>query len=110
AVVHTSDGRVLDQAFEADTLIVYPGERFNVLAEVLDTSAASVWVDYLDPYRLKFLAREYIPLNDADFEYIDPVIVENDADTIGYGMHENQGAQALVYPNPAKDQVFIQSF
>ncbi|MEX2597328.1 MAG: T9SS type A sorting domain-containing protein, partial [Salibacteraceae bacterium] len=100
AVVHTSDGRVLDQAFESDTLIIYPGERFSVLAEVLDTAASYVSVDYLDPYRLKHLGRDYIPLNDVDFEFIPYSETDNDPDSIGVGEAFVHRSELSLYPNP----------
>ncbi len=108
AVVHTSDGRVLEP-FEVDTLTLYPGERYSVLAEVLDTAASFVSVDYLDPYRLRFLGREYIPVNDEDFEFIPTVLNDTLSDTIGLGIEEEAAPDVLLFPNPANSELFISS-
>ncbi|HAQ69964.1 multicopper oxidase domain-containing protein [Salibacteraceae bacterium] len=109
AEVHTSDGRVLDAPFETDTLIVYPGERYSILAEVLDSDPSWVSVDYLDPYRLKFLGREYIPINDTAFSYIIPQVVDNDTDTIGVGLSNTPISSVVIFPNPASEELNLKS-
>ncbi len=108
AVVHTSDGRVLDQPYAADTLIIYPGERYSVLAEILDETPSFVSTDYLDPYRLRFLGRDYIPVNDTNFTYITPSLEDNMTDTVGVGAAEIAAMPSvLVYPNPADNQIWV---
>lgn len=109
ATVYTSDGRVLENSFETDTLLLHPGERYSVLLNVLDTTATYVSVDYLSPYRMQFLGREYIPLNHAGFNYIPPMIEENDSDTIGVGIHTLADKRLLLYPNPASESLFIEA-
>lgn len=109
ATIHTSDGRVLDEPFVTDTLIVYPGERFSIMVEVLDDAPSFVAVDYLDPYRLKFVGREYIPINDTAFAYIEPQIIDSDNDTIGVGIQDMESAAIMVFPNPAVDELHLVS-
>ncbi|MEQ9186411.1 MAG: multicopper oxidase domain-containing protein [Cryomorphaceae bacterium] len=110
AVVHTSDGRVLAQAFQSDTLIIYPGERYSVLAEILDDSPSRLSIDYLDPYRLRFLGREYIPINDSNFIYMAPVIEDEMTDTLGVGIGTPMPeAELSLFPNPARDEIWVQS-
>jgi len=109
AQVYTSDGRVLSEPFVTDTLIVYPGERFSILAEVLDESPSYVSVDYLDPYRLKFLGRDYIPINDSSFTYIEPQIEDTDTDTIGVGTEQVNTFPIVIYPNPANEELHLVS-
>jgi len=108
AVVHTSDGRVLNQAFATDTLIIYPGERYSVLAEILDETPTFVSADYLDPYRLQFLGRDYIPVNDSSFTYFPPSMEDDMTDTIGVGMSMAIAASEVrVYPNPADHEIWV---
>jgi len=111
SMVHTSDGRVLDTPYAADTLILYPGERYSVLSEVLSDAASSIRVDYLDPYRLAHLGTEYIPVNDSNFQYTPPVIAEDTTDTMGVGFDEieNPVQYTSVYPNPAADEAYVTS-
>lgn len=110
ATVVTSDGRVLDEAFQTDTLFLYPGERYSVICQVMDTNKSSVKVDYLDPFRLAFLGREYIPLNDTSFVFLPYQEQLNAPDSIGVGHAElvyDLGFE--VYPNPARETVVIHS-
>ena len=109
ATVIMSDGRVLPSSFVADTLILYPGERYSVMAEIMDDAPSYVSVDYLDPYRLSFLGREYIPVNDGSFEYFAPSIVDNMTDTIGLSTAEKNAPAFKLFPNPAKSEVWISS-
>jgi plastocyanin len=107
AVVHTSDGRVLDEAFTTDTLIIYPGERFSVLAEVLDDSPSYVRIDWLDPYRLSYLGCEYIPLNDDDFSYL-PYEEDNSLiDSIALSEGRQPEPFFKAYPNPVVEDLVI---
>lgn len=110
AIVHTSDGRVIEP-FSADTLIIYPGERYSVLAEVLDVKSSFVSVDYLDPYKLKFLGRDYIPFNNDTFKFVEPDVLQQDNDTIvfGVGMEKKLANEILLFPNPAKAEMNLVS-
>lgn len=111
AVVHTSDGRVLDEAFTTDTLIIYPGERFSVLAEILDESPSYVRIDWLDPYRLSYLGCEYIPLNNDDFSFI-PYEEDNSlTDSIALATFSEKRVvpNFKVYPNPIGEAVVVAS-
>lgn len=108
AAVHTSDGRPVP-SFVTDTLVLYPGERYSVLAEIMDTSASYVSVDYLDPYRLQYLGREYIPVNNEDFEFIPYSEVDDLQDTIGLSTNQPQKIDVRVYPNPTKGRLNFES-
>lgn len=89
--VLTSDGRVLDQPFVADTIEVFPGERFGVLVEPNQLIQDSVRVEYLSMYRKKFWAVEKIPFQ---VNALNPIAQTNNN-------------EIEIYPNPTTDQIFI---
>jgi hypothetical protein len=109
AVVHTSDGRVLSSSFETDTLMVYPGERYNVLLEINDASESYVTVDYLSPYRMQFLGREYIPLNDSSFSYIPHNETDTFSDTLGLAVEKVEVSNLRIYPVPSSGKLSIEA-
>ena len=110
AVVHTSDGRPLPQPFSTDTLILYPGERFSVLTEILDETPTYARIDWLDPYRLSYLGSEYIPINNPDFQFI-PFEEDNSLlDSIALSNSSLDEKQVVkLFPNPVVDHFVISS-
>ena len=95
AEVLMSDGRVLPQSFTADTLFLYPGERYSVMGVLLNSDSSYVIVDYLDPYQFEFLGRDYIPVNSYDFEYVEH--------NLGTPMPSAGDEPLKIFPNPASD-------
>ena len=92
AVVHTSDGRLLPAPFEAESLEVYPGERFSVLVSPPAGFEGSLEADYFS-----LLNGEYRFTNSVPFqEGINPTI--NETPLTGFA----------VYPNPASNVVRIE--
>jgi FtsP/CotA-like multicopper oxidase with cupredoxin domain len=88
ATVYESDARILPQAFTADTLRIYPGERFEVILRPTNTLNGWIEVEYMDAILDDSVGTNYIGIN----QYVHPTGVNEI-------MHTNAGMS--VYPNPA---------
>ena len=58
---------------------------------------------------MKFLGRDYIPINDSSFTYIEPQIEDTDTDTIGVGTEQVNTFPIVIYPNPANEELHLVS-
>ncbi len=83
AIAYMSDGRVLTQSFECDTLVINAGERYSVLLTPTANSNDDIIVEYYEARNNNLEHINYIRLNpDLGAE---PVVYENDF---------------TIYPNP----------
>jgi FtsP/CotA-like multicopper oxidase with cupredoxin domain len=90
AVAWSSDGRVLPSPMNCDTLIVYPGERYDVLLVPDAITDVNISVDY------------YASRNDQ-LQYTNYIELNGDA-----GINTNEtGALFTIYPNPANNEFML---
>lgn len=91
-VVYLSDGRRLPKAIKADTLIVYPGERYTVLC-----TPNSYYEGYISVYY------ENLTSNSIDGVNLIGVNRYNHPNSIA----EQNTDKALVYPNPTTNFIYF---
>lgn len=95
AVAHMSDGRVLPNPIDNDTLILYPGERYSVLLSPTQSIQGHITVNSANLYNTEtVVGTNYIGIN---------------IDSLGQGMQDNKLAYLKIYPNPAHNNLQIQS-
>ena len=95
AVIHMSDGRVLPNPIDSDTLILYPGERYSVLLSPAQFIQGHITVNSANLYNTEtIVGTNYIGTN---------------IDSLGQGMEDNKLAYLNLYPNPTSTNLQIQS-
>ncbi len=95
AVIHMSDGRVLPNPIDSDTLILYPGERYSVLLSPAQFIQGHITVNSANLYNTEtIVGTNYIGIN---------------IDSLGQGMEDNKLAYLNLYPNPTSTNLQIQS-
>ena len=95
AVIHMSDGRVLPNPIDSDTLILYPGERYSVLLSPTQFIQGHITVNSANLYNTEtIVGTNYIGIN---------------IDSLGQGMEDNKLAYLNLYPNPTSTNLQIQS-
>ncbi|GAB4133284.1 MAG: hypothetical protein Fur0041_05390 [Bacteroidia bacterium] len=95
ATVYQSDGRVLPQPFNADTLRLYPGERYEVILRPTTMIYDWISVEHLNAILDQPEGLNYIGIN----SYQHPSSVPENA-------HQQVN---LIYPNPADDFFVVES-
>ncbi len=93
AIIYTSDGRVLPNAVDSDTVTLYPGERFGVLLTPTTTITDWLVVENQNITDLSPIGTNYIGIN----RYNHPNSIE-----------EPENLAMELYPNPTTDQLNIQ--
>ena len=90
-----SDGRVLPNPIDSDTLILYPGERYSVLLSPTQFIQGHITVNSANLYNTEtIVGTNYIGIN---------------IDSLGQGMEDNKLAYLNLYPNPTSTNLQIQS-
>jgi FtsP/CotA-like multicopper oxidase with cupredoxin domain len=90
AVAYLSDGRVLPAPMNCDTLIVYPGERYDVLLVPDAITDVNISVDYYESRNDQLQHTNYIELNGD------------------VGIHSNTSEGSFsIYPNPANTEFML---
>ena len=95
AVTHMSDGRILPNPIDKDTLVLYPGERYSVLLSPTQFIQGHITVNSANLYNTEtIVGTNYIGIN---------------IDSLGQGMEDNKLAYLNLYPNPTSTNLQIQS-
>ena len=95
AVIHMSDGRVLPNPIDSDTLILYPGERYSVLLSPTQFIQGHITVNSANLYNTEtVVGTNYIGIN---------------IDSLGQGMQDNKLAYLNLYPIPTSTNLQIHS-
>ncbi len=89
AEVIASDGRPLPNAFNSDTVEVYPGERYGVMLEADNEFSDVIQVDYIDLNTQELTNTQEINIIVSGF----------------IGLEEEKLPSDLIYPNPADEEV-----
>lgn len=89
ATIITSDGRPLPISFNADSIDIYPGERYSVLLNVNQSLNDSVIVEYRKMYRSQLWGIEKIPINSGSLSTIKGI--DRDSN--------------IIYPNPTDSNI-----
>ncbi|MGV6860723.1 MAG: multicopper oxidase domain-containing protein [Putridiphycobacter sp.] len=87
AKAYLSDGRVLPQSFNCDTLIINPGERYSVLLTPTTDINSDIIVEYFEARNKSLRHTNYIKLN-GDL-----------------GLNEQYISTNTLFPNPAKNTI-----
>jgi len=95
ASAHLSDGRILPSPITADTLTIYPGERYSVLLTPIVFIEGYITVNSTNLYNdTTVVGTNYIGIN---------------VSTYPQGIPDNKLESLSLYPNPAGDLVQVQS-
>lgn len=89
ATAYVSDGRVLPVPYNCDTLVIFPGERYEVLLTPTAITGVDIQVAYYESRNDQLQYINYISLN-ADL-----------------GAPAQPVATYTVYPNPAAEQLYF---
>jgi len=93
ARVYTSDARTLPAPFDADTLRIYPGERYGVVLKPLVPIVDYITVNYLNAILDLPMGVNYIGVN----QYVHPSSVAEPG-----SKHHLE-----IFPNPAAEEIFL---
>ncbi|GAB5417299.1 MAG: hypothetical protein Crog4KO_28810 [Crocinitomicaceae bacterium] len=93
AQVIASDGRPIPNAFNSDTINVYPGERFGVMLEAAAEFNDVVQIQYVDMNTHQVANTQEVDLTVSGF----------------VALNELDATTQLAYPNPASNQVILPS-
>lgn len=92
AMVHMSDGRVLEESYEADTLEIYPGERFTVMLEPEVGITEPIIVEYYS-----MLTKELVGSNEIHI------------DDMGNSIENFEDDDTWYYPSPTSSTINVNS-
>ena len=88
-IAYNSDGRILPNPYACDTLVIFPGERYDVLLTPTEITDVDIQVEY------------YESRNDV-MQYINYIEVNGDV-----AIAESQNNEFSVYPNPTDNRIYI---
>lgn len=89
AVAYTSDGRVLPNSFDCDTLVVHSGERYGVLLTPTANVDTDIRVESVEMRTNTVQSTNLIKLNTS------------------IGFEEKEANLDLIYPNPSNGQLYF---
>lgn len=99
AEVLGSDGRKIEPSVFRDTLLLYPGERYNVRLFFNNDDSSAVQVNFLNSIGLELLGTEYLPINANVFN--------PPPQTASLEEEKQSSTDWKLYPNPSAGMVRI---
>jgi hypothetical protein len=94
AVMIASDGRPLPKSFQSDSLVLYPGERYQVLIKNQEVGFDSIKVHYFNLNTRKTASTQYLSFITDQSAVLDPL---------------PESGQLSLYPNPSDGSLSIKS-